>query len=141
MSLLELLGNNTFLPKEVFLDIQIVDKRIGEDFCYKNDYVIGNTSAHYLREIHLQNEIAASENKISLGFENLEKQLANCQPEDLVSMRFIESPSWGGRAYFLEAGRLLGVFLGEKKNKNYKAPPEWDGSLEALREYNKNLDM
>ena len=93
-----------------------------------------------MREIHLQNEIATSENKISLGFENLENQLSNCQPEDLVSMRFIESPSWGGRAYLLEAGRLLGVFLGEKNNKNYKTPPNWDGSLETLKEYNKRPD-
>lgn len=141
MTLLELLENNSSVPKETLLDIQDIDKRICEDFCYKNEYIINNTSEHYLREIHLQNEIATSENKISLGFENLEKQLANCQPEDLVSMRFIESPNWGGRAYLLEAGRLLGVFLGEKNNKNYKTPPNWDGSLETLKDYNKHLDL
>lgn len=87
----------------------------------------------------IQNEIAVSANKVSLGFEGLEKHLANCQSEDLVCMRFVESPSWEGRAYFLEKGRFLGVFLGEKSNKNYKIPPNWDGSLEALKEYNKSL--
>lgn len=141
MSLLELLENNASLPEEVLLDIQVIDRLICEDFCYKNEYVIDNTSAHYLREIHLQKEISASGNKVSLGFENLEKQLTHCQPEDLVSMRFIESSSWGGRAYFLEVGRLLGVFLGEIKNKNYKTPPNWDGSQETLNEYNKHLDV
>lgn len=140
MSLLELLENDFSLPKETFLDIHAIDKRVNEDFCYKNEYVIDNTSAHYLREIRFQNETAVSANKISLGFKSLEKQLANCQPEDLVCMRFIDSPNWGGRTYYLKEGRLLGIFLGEKDNKDYKTPPNWDGSLETLREYNKPLD-
>lgn len=141
MNLLELLQNNSFLSKEALLDIQSINKRIHEDFSYSNEYVIGNTSVHFLREIHLQKEISVSGNKASLGFESLEKQLSNCRPDELVSMRFIESPSWGGRAYFLEGGRLLGVFLGGRDNKNYKTPPSWDGSLEALSEYNKLHDV
>lgn len=140
MSLLELLESGFSLSNDISADIQAIDARICENFCYKNEYVIDNTSAHYFREIHLQNEIAASENKTILGFDNLEKQLTNCQPEDLVSMRFIESSNWGGRTYKLKGGKILGVFLGEKINKNYKTPPNWDGSLEALREYNKLLD-
>ena len=140
MSLLELLETDFSLSREIFLDVQAIDKRIHEEFSYKNEYIIDNTSAHYLREIHLQNEIAVSANKISLGFDILEKQLANCQPEDLVRMRFIESPDWAGRVYFLEGGRLLGIFLGEKDHKNYKTPPNWDGSLEMLKEYNKSLN-
>ena len=78
MSLLELLETDFSLSKEIFLDVQAIDKRVREEFSYRNEYIIDNTSAHYLREIHLQNEIAVSVNKVSLGFDILEKQLANC---------------------------------------------------------------
>lgn len=94
-----------------------------------------------MREIHLQNEIAVSKNKTGLGFEKLEKQLTSCQLEDLVYVRFVESLSWEGRVYFLEGGSLLGVFLGEKNNKNYKTPPNGDGSLESLRKYNERFNV
>lgn len=50
MSLLGLLANNFSLSVEILPDIQAIDKRIREDFCYRNEYVINNTSAHYLSE-------------------------------------------------------------------------------------------
>lgn len=141
MNLVGLLKSDFALSNDMLVDVQKIDEHIGENFSFKNEYVIENISSHFLRETHLQNEIAVSKNKTSLGFEKLERQLTNCQFEDLVYVRFVESLSWKGRVYFLEGGSLLGVFLGEKNNKNYKTPPNWDGSLESLRKYNERFNV
>lgn len=137
MSLQQLLTNDEHLSKEIFDELKKADTFISESFRYKNEYVIKNTCKHFRIEITTQNITAQSSNKKTLGYEFLERQLIKLSPEDAISMRFIESLSWGGRAYFSGDGSLLGVFLGPKEHKNYKTPPNWDGSIESLKLFNK----
>jgi len=136
MTLQQLLTNDRPLSKEMIDELKMIDSFILESFRYQNEYVIKNTCKHFHREIATQNITAQSSNKKTLGYEFLEKQLINFVPEDAISMRFIESLSWGGRAYFYGDGNLLGVFLGQKEHKNYKTPPNWDGSIESLKRFN-----
>ncbi|HCE6499265.1 TPA: hypothetical protein NH194_001225 [Pseudomonas aeruginosa] len=136
MNLLELLNKDFHLSKDISSKVKAIDNLIHEDFDYQNTYIIENTSAHYLNEINLQNQIAASSQKPRLGFEELQKNLSTCQPEDTVYVRFIESHNWGGRIYCLKEKKLIGVFLGKKEHAKYKTPPNWDGSLDTLKKYN-----
>ena len=136
MTLQQLLTNDTPLSEEILDELKKVDSFILESFRYQNEYVIKNTCKHFCREIATQNITAQSSNKKTLGYEFLEKQLISRAPEDAINMRFIESSSWGGRAYFSGDGDLLGVFLGKKEHKSYKTPTNWDGSIESLKKFN-----
>lgn len=51
-------------------------------------------------------------------------------------MRFINSPHWDGRVYFSSEKKLLGIILGKKVNANWLTPPDLDGSLEMLENFN-----
>lgn len=137
MTLQQLLTNDKNLSKEMLDELRKADAFISESFRYQNEYVIKNTCKHFRREISTQNITAQSSNKKTFGYDFLEKQLIKLSPEDAISMRFIESLSWGGRAYFSGGGDLLGVFLGQKEHRNYKTPPNWEGSIESLKLFNK----
>lgn len=136
MSLQKLLNNGASLSKEMLHEIKEIDSCILENFQYQNEYTTTNSCKHLREEISIQHATAISNQKITLGYDFLEKELSNCKPEDIISMRFIGSTNWAGRAYYSESGGLLGVFLGRKPYKNYKTPPNWDGSVESLKKFN-----
>ncbi|MDH1622067.1 hypothetical protein ACSMFQ_04570 [Ectopseudomonas chengduensis] len=117
MSLLELLNKDLHLSKDISSKVKAIDNLIHEDFDHQNTYIIENTSAHYLNEINLQNQIAASSQKPRLGFEELQKNLSTCQPEDTVYVRFIESHNWGGRIYCLKEKKTYRRIFRKKRTR------------------------
>ena len=70
------------------------------------------------------------------GYPELLSELRKTSPEAVIAMRFLDSQDWDGRVFFSEKQILKGVILGKKTNKNWKTPPNWDGSKEMIEKYN-----
>ncbi|RON10699.1 hypothetical protein BK659_04080 [Pseudomonas brassicacearum] len=136
MNILDFLEQDFNLSGSGLETAKLIRRETDEDFVYKNEYIIKKTGDAYKKEITTQKEIADTAAMAIPGFEQLINALSEIQPETVISMRFIDSLNWDGRIYFDETKKILGMILGKKKNKNWKTPPNWDGSEEMLRQYN-----
>jgi len=137
MKLFELLDSNYQISGELNSEInsglEILDE---ETFKYKNDSIFSEVTSHFLSIINIQKQSADNANHPTLGFDKLKASLNNISGDKIINMRMIESENWAGRVYS-DNTNLIGLFLGKKRNKNWKTPPNWDGSIEMLEKYNK----
>jgi hypothetical protein len=140
MNILDLLQQNFHLADGGIKSAQLLKKSTEESFIFKNDYIIKKTSDAYKKELTTQKEIANTTSSVIPGFEELINALSSMAPDAILSMRFIDSTSWDGRIFYDEKNTFIGAIIGQKKNKNWETPPNWDGSEEMLRTYNAQKD-
>ncbi|VVP43369.1 hypothetical protein [Pseudomonas fluorescens] len=136
MKFLDLLKQNFKLSKAMEESMKSIFCNADETFSFKNSYVIKKTSNNYVDEVSIQKSIADTAGKTMPGYLNLLNELNKISPDTIISMRFIDSESWGGRVFFDENQVLIGVILGKKTKKDWKTPPDWDGSQEMIEKYN-----
>ena len=140
MNILDLLQQNFHLTDGGIKSAKLLKKSTDESFIFKNDYIIKKTSDAYKKELTTQKEIANTTSSVMPGFEELINALSSMAPDAILSMRFIDSASWDGRIFYDEKNTFIGAIIGQKKNKNWETPPNWDGSEEMLRTYNAQKD-
>lgn len=140
MKLIQLLNADFFVPDQLSKELSQIESLVSEEFDYKNKYIASDTASNYKNIIGLQKESADKNSHQTLGFNSLMGNLSSLDESKAIFMRMIESDSWGGRLYFIGSQQLIGVFLGKKRQKQWKTPPNWDGSQRELEEYNKHID-
>jgi len=136
VNILDFLKRNFHLADNGMKSAQLIEKLTEESFTYKNDYIIKKSSNAYKEELTIQKEIANSTSSAMPGLEELISALSCMAPDAIISMRFIDGPNWDGRIFYDEKNTLTGVIIGKKKNRDWKTPPNWDGSEEMLKTYN-----
>ncbi|MBK5553349.1 MULTISPECIES: hypothetical protein [unclassified Pseudomonas] len=136
MNILDFLQQSFHLTDNGMKSAQLIEKLTEESFTYKNDYIIKKSSNAYKEELTIQKEIANSTSSAMPGLEELINALSCMAPDAIISMRFIDGPNWDGRIFYDEKNTLTGVIIGKKKNRDWKTPPNWDGSEEMLKTYN-----
>lgn len=138
MKITQLLESKLSIPEGMASELRTIETMLPEDFDYKDEYTIPDIVSNFIKTIHLQKQSADRNSHPTLGFYSLVQNLGRIGESSCIYMRMIESENWGGRIYFDDQENLLGVFIGKKNKKNWKTPPNWDGSLRMLEEYNKH---
>ncbi|MGE8147390.1 hypothetical protein ACQKP7_19700 [Pseudomonas frederiksbergensis] len=133
MNVLDFLQQSFHLTDNGMKSAQLIEKLTEESFTYKNDYIIKKSINAYKEELTIQKEIANSTSSAMPGLEELINALSCMAPDAIISMRFIDGPNWDGRIFYDEKNTLTGVIIGKKKNRDWKTPPNWDGSEEMLK--------
>jgi len=137
MTLLKFIESNFTLAEHNKKNLEKSAIRIPENFTFKNEYIVKKTSKRYIEEISIQKELIENTGSMMHGYKEAKDSLQKLPPDNIVLMRFIQSRNWSGRVFYLENKKYLGVVLGKKRHPNWQTPPNWDGSLEMLENFNK----
>lgn len=140
MNLIEVLKEILYLTQDdiAFIEVLHKEKLNHELFRFKNEYEIKKKCSLITHETFVHREISKSTNKNIVGIEFLLKKLESIDDNSTIHIRFIESDKWDGMVYFNKFNYFIGILLGEKEIQKKQTPPDWDGSIEMLNEFNKN---
>lgn len=117
---------------------KLVESSLWEQNFILSDSVGRVTAEQVCESLVVQIEIV-KENNVEYLWEGV-SSLSKIPSNSILHVLFIESSLWKGRLYVTHVGELVCFAFSKGGRRQMITPPNWDGSLKMLEEYNESID-